>query len=208
LRRYERLVGLSATQAPAPSNWSLIVKPVDSASAISSTSSRVVASHRSISWRADGDLTDLALSVRRCPLRRVSLDDHAPVITNVPAANGEKLETSVRGHAVDEMAESQHDIEPFCQVEGPDISYDSRWSMDVRKHLGRVVDGDDSVAAGGERISQPSDTSTEIEYRASLADDRPDNLQVGISEQRQVDLDRASRPAKPRSFGWRLRRHD
>lgn len=62
--------------------------------------------------------------------------------------------------------------------------------MDVGEHVGAVVDGNDTVAARGERIGEPSDAGAEVNHRASLTHGGAKPLEVRFGGERQVDLDR------------------
>ena len=59
------------------------------------------------------------------------------------------------------MAQGEHQVEPPVEVQGPHIGLHGLSAGDVGEHARRVVNGDDLMAVGGERVGEASRATTQ-----------------------------------------------
>ena len=87
-----------------------------------------------------------ALPGRGKPVRPVALDDHAPVVCDVPSAGGEECRPHRNIRGVDQVRRQQHRVEPAVEREILDPRADGLRTPDVRQHVLGLVDRDDLMA--------------------------------------------------------------
>jgi len=93
----------------------------------------------------------------------MALDDHAPVVGDVPPAGREECGPHLNVRRVDQVRCQQHRVEPAAEREILDPCADGLRTSDVRQHVGRLVDRDDLMAERDQRMGNASGTAAEFE---------------------------------------------
>lgn len=114
-------------------------------------------------------ISDLVLLGSGCtsPIDAVTLDQHDTSRTNMQLAYLEEPSPLVDVCTVDQMAREDCDIKPVEESERRDVSENGACTLNVTQHLRRVVDSDNAVAEGQQRMCDPANTASQFEDRRS-----------------------------------------
>jgi|GEM_PF-4849526 hypothetical protein len=114
-------------------------------------------------------VSDLLLLGDGCtsPIDAVTLDQHDASRVNMQLAYLEEPSPFIDVWSVDQMAREDRDIKPVDEPERRDVSENGVCTLNVAQHRRRVVDPDDAVTEGQQRMRDPANTATQFEDRRS-----------------------------------------
>jgi hypothetical protein len=144
---------------------------------------------------ADRDVAQASRIVRcRTPLEsgRVRVGNKNPGRSHVRDACVEERAAALVVGFVDEVAREEHAVEASPKPESSDIAEHGLGPAHMRKHLGRIVDRRDHVAARDEGVRDAPGTATEIEHRCRRRNDFGDVRVLSPERERPVNVDGAA----------------